>query len=210
MYKKTALIIIIGFSFSAIAQQKATKITTNNIVPNNFILGESIKGEHDSYNIVKNAFALHNSSQNTTQNTSNKLKAQSSSSSSSSTSSLLVKKGGFSFYKGSNSQVQQSTSAKSQQSQPLSTSFTVVLNHRTGTLGILTGSILIKLNDFRDADSLIQNYNLTETSRFGGLLKLVIVKTEVAKLNSLLTQISADPRVERAEPEILENFNEPK
>jgi len=81
----------------------------------------------------------------------------------------------------------------------------IVQNARTKRLGILTGVFKIKLYEHRDWTDIQESYSLEEQANFPGI-RLTLLKTNnLEKIESILTQISGDSRVERVELEVLES-----
>lgn len=196
MLKKILLLTVFGFCFlQTVPAQQFTSFLT---------LGSLIEGEHDKYNLVTNAYAIEED--NTTQIKNNPIQNRQDQTiqiqnSPPSRSILLLQKGNFNFF------LEPDFGSPTP---PPANSVSVVLNQRTQNLGILTGTIIIKMKNLQEADSLIEDYNLTETLRFDGLLSLVIVKTEISQLNDLLEQIKSDSRIIRATPKILEYIFTPQ
>ena len=196
-FNLTLFLFVILYALPLSAQQSTQQ---------GFILGEAVKGEHDSFNIVENVFAVRSPQNNNNQT----LQAAGTSSN---TDLLVAQKGGFLFYKSDNNQAQALSQSQAQTQTQTTTNTTlpaVVFNNRTGDLGLITGTVIVKLKNFADADNLVRDYNLKETHRFGGILRRVFFKTELAQLNNLILEIKADPRTESVVPEILEHFHVPQ
>ncbi len=187
------LILVLCLCQPFLDQLSTSKADRSVFSEDEFVLGEAVKGEHDNYYVLKDAFAEHEEAVN---------KNTDQSATKSKNDVYLTKKGGYSFYKKENWQTAKDAGHTSE----LPENSRVVLNRRTGSLGVVTGSILIKLKDFQDADAIVREYELTETHRFAGLMRLVVVKVPLNQLNAVLARVQADVRIERADPEILENF----
>lgn len=81
----------------------------------------------------------------------------------------------------------------------------VLQNSKTRQLAIMTGVFKIKLHDHNNWSALQSDYDLLLEGNFPGI-RLSLQKTEdVSNAPAILEQLIKDPRVERAELEILEN-----
>lgn len=88
-------------------------------------------------------------------------------------------------------------------------SFPVVLNKRTGQLGVVPGNLVVKLKNMTQAAHLADAHGLRIASRFDHL-NLVFYSVGVGKdIHAAVQLLKADQRVESAEIEILENINVP-
>ena len=90
------------------------------------------------------------------------------------------------------------------------TVYPTAVNIRTGTLGVLTGMLVVKPKNMADADAIAASHGLEKTKAY---LQLQTVFYR-AKANVDIADISAalqgDPRVESAYPEIVERVRVPK
>ena len=147
----------------------------------------AIKGEHDSYRRLRNVYALQLKKQETIPYADGV---------------LVEKKGGYHFY--------QTSVAQSEAYLDKGEAVHVVENQRTGGLGILTGTLILKMKDMAEADALIQDYaesySIQETQRFPQTgLYYLFIQTQIAELPVLLAKFKTDPRIERVVPEVLEH-----
>jgi hypothetical protein len=88
--------------------------------------------------------------------------------------------------------------------------YPTAVNIRTGTLGVLTGMLIVKPKNMADADAIGGSHGL-EKSKVYPQLQTVFYR---AKANVDIADVSAalqaDPRVESAYPEIVERVRVPK
>ena len=90
------------------------------------------------------------------------------------------------------------------------TIFPTVVNTRTGTLGVLTGTLVVKPKNLADAAAIASTHGLAEGKAYPHLRTVfyrVRANTDIADVAAAL---QADPRVENAYPEIIEYVRLPK
>ena len=92
--------------------------------------------------------------------------------------------------------------------QPLLT-HAVVLNPRTGNLGVVLGTLIVKLADMSQADALAAAHGLTLSSRFDHLGLAFYTAAPGRDLAAATAALRADMRVTSADPEILEHVRVP-
>lgn len=208
--------LLLFFVFTSLQAQKKES-NQHQFSKDNFLLGEKVKTENEEYYFLLDVLA-------TTNNPLANQQVQGASALSGSSKGLrqgermLKKKHVYQIYQTLPNRVQQMVQAHSQQSAqgtsasntqqlPVSTGdFLVAWNDRTKDFGIVTGSILIELRNFSDANDLARDYNLLITHQFKILNNLLIVKAPLEELTRTLSRVQSDNRVDNAELEILENF----
>jgi hypothetical protein len=88
--------------------------------------------------------------------------------------------------------------------------YPTVVNARTGTLGVLTGTLIVKPKNMADADAIASSHGL-ETSKAYPQLQTVFYKAKAGvDLADVSAALQADPRIESAYPEIVEHVRVPK
>ncbi len=90
------------------------------------------------------------------------------------------------------------------------TIYPTVVNTRTGTLGVLTGTLVVKPKSMADAAAIASRHGLAEGKEYPHLRTVfyrVKANTDIADVAAAL---QADPRVENAYPEIIEYVRTPK
>ena len=90
------------------------------------------------------------------------------------------------------------------------TVYPTVVNSRTGTLGVLTGTLVVKPKSMADAAAIASRHGLAEGKEYPHLRTVfyrVKANTDIADVAAAL---QADPRVENAYPEIIEYVRLPK
>jgi uncharacterized protein len=88
--------------------------------------------------------------------------------------------------------------------------FPTVVNARTGSLGVLTGNLIVKPKDMADADAIASGRGI-ETTKAYPQLQTVFYKAKVSvDIADVAAALQADPRVESAYPEIIERVRVPK
>ena len=88
--------------------------------------------------------------------------------------------------------------------------YPTVINTRTGTLGVLTGTLVVKPKSMADAAAIASTHGLAEGKEYPHLRTVfyrVKANTDIADVAAAL---QADPRVENAYPEIIEYVRVPK
>ena len=88
--------------------------------------------------------------------------------------------------------------------------YPTVLNTRTGAIGVLTGTLIVKPKNMADADAIASSHGL-ETAKVYPQLQTVFYKAkDGVDLADVSAALQADPRVESAYPEIVEHVRVPK
>jgi hypothetical protein len=88
--------------------------------------------------------------------------------------------------------------------------YPTVVNTRTGTLGVLTGALVVKPKNLAEADAIANSHGLEKGKEYAHLQTVfyrVKANTDIADVAAAL---QADPRVESAYPEIMEYVRTPK
>jgi Open reading frame 2 N-terminal domain len=84
--------------------------------------------------------------------------------------------------------------------------FPVVLNNRTGNLGIVTGMIAVKLKDIEQASDIAADYDLVIKNAFAHLNTAFYSTQPGQDLIQLGTTLGDDSRIEKASIEVLEHL----
>jgi hypothetical protein len=88
--------------------------------------------------------------------------------------------------------------------------YPVVLNTRTGTFGVLTGTLVVKPKSMTDAAAIANSHGL-ETAKEYPHLQTVFYRVKAnVDIADIAVALQADPRVESAYPEIIEYVRTPK
>jgi hypothetical protein len=85
----------------------------------------------------------------------------------------------------------------------------VVLNTRTNQLGIVLGTLIVKLRNPADSDALGEAHGVTIVARFDHLATTVYAVRAGADVAAAARALQADPRVEAADVEVLERVARP-
>lgn len=88
--------------------------------------------------------------------------------------------------------------------------YPTVVNVRTGTLGVLTGTLVVKPKRFSDAASIASRHGLETVKEFAHIGMVFYRAKANADIADLAAALQADPRVENAYPEIIEHVRRPK
>lgn len=88
--------------------------------------------------------------------------------------------------------------------------YPTVLNTRTGTIGVLTGALIVKPKNMGDADALASSHGLEKTQAYPQLRTVIYKAKAGVDLADVSAALQADPRVESAYPEIIERVRVPK
>jgi hypothetical protein len=88
--------------------------------------------------------------------------------------------------------------------------FPTVVNARTGTLGVLTGNLIVKPKSMADADAIAASHGLEKTKAYPQLQTVFYKAKAKVDLAEVSAALQADPRVESAFPEIIEHVRVPK
>jgi uncharacterized protein len=88
--------------------------------------------------------------------------------------------------------------------------FPAALNARTGTLGVLTGNLIVKPKSMADADTIAASHGLEKTKAYPHLQTVFYKAKPGIDLADVSAALQADPRIESAYPEIIEHLRVPK
>jgi len=88
--------------------------------------------------------------------------------------------------------------------------YPTVLNARTGTIGVLTGTLIVKPKSMSDADAIASSHGLEKTKAYPQLQTVFYKVTSKIDIADVSAALQADPRVESAYPEIIEHVRVPK
>lgn len=119
---------------------------------------------------------------------------------------LIVEKGRFQIFKKKQSQTKKwfGLSANSAEK-----TLPVALNQRTGKFVIITGKLVIQTANIKDLNKIIEKYSLKPIKRFNHL-KLIFIEAdtldELLEVSKILQQ---DPKIIRADIEVIENLKKP-
>jgi uncharacterized protein len=90
------------------------------------------------------------------------------------------------------------------------TVYPTVLNIRTGTIGVLTGTLIVKPKNMADADAIAASRGLEKTRAYPHLQTVFYRAKPGIDLADVSAALQADPRIESAYPEIIEHVRVPK
>ena len=88
--------------------------------------------------------------------------------------------------------------------------YPTAVNSRTGTLGVLTGVLVVKPKNMADAEAIASNHGLASTKAYPSLHTVFYRAKAGVDLADVSAALQADPRVESAYPEIIEHVRVPK
>src|SRR5262249_35023151 len=88
--------------------------------------------------------------------------------------------------------------------------YPTVVNAQTGTLGVLTGALVVKPKKMSDADAIASSYALDKDRVFAHLQTVFYKVRPGEDIADVAAALAADPRVESAYPEIVESVRQPK
>jgi uncharacterized protein len=88
--------------------------------------------------------------------------------------------------------------------------FPTVVNARTGTLGVITGNLIVKPKNMADADAIATSHGLDKTKAYPQLQTVFYKAKPGIDLADVSAALQADPRIESAYPEIIEHVRVPK
>jgi hypothetical protein len=88
--------------------------------------------------------------------------------------------------------------------------YPTVVNPQTGTLGVLTGMLVVKPKNMSDADAIAGSYALDKDRVFAHLRTVFYKVRPGQDIADVSTALRADPRVESAYPEIIERVRQPR
>ena len=90
------------------------------------------------------------------------------------------------------------------------TVYPTAVNNRTGTLGVLTGNLIVKPRDMADADAIASGRGIEKTKAYPQLQTVFYRVKAGVDIADISAALQADPRVESAYPEIIERVRVPK
>jgi len=88
--------------------------------------------------------------------------------------------------------------------------YPTVVNPQTGTLGVLTGALVVKPKNMSDADAIASSHGLDKDRVFAHLRTVFYKVRPGEDIADVSAALQADPRVESAYPEIIESVRQPK
>ena len=88
--------------------------------------------------------------------------------------------------------------------------YPTVINAQAGTLGVLTGALVVKPRNMSDADAIASSYGLDKGRVFPQLRTVFYNARPGEDIADVSAALQADPRVESAYPEIIESVRQPK
>jgi len=88
--------------------------------------------------------------------------------------------------------------------------YPTVVNPQTGTLGVLTGALVVKPKNMADADAIAASHALDKVRAFPHLQTVFFKVRPGEDIADAAAALQADPRVESAYPEIIERVRQPK
>jgi len=88
--------------------------------------------------------------------------------------------------------------------------YPTVVNAQSGTLGVLTGALVVKPRNMSDADAIASSYGLDKGRVFPQLRTVFYEARPGEDIADVSAALQADPRVESAYPEIIESVRQPK
>ena len=88
--------------------------------------------------------------------------------------------------------------------------YPVVLNARTGTFGVLTGTLVVKPKSMTDAAAVANSHGLETVKEYPQLQTVFYRVKANMDIADVAAALRADPRVETAYPEIIEYVRTPK
>jgi hypothetical protein len=90
------------------------------------------------------------------------------------------------------------------------TVYPTVVNVRTGTLGVLTGTLVVKPKSMADAAAIASSHGLEKGKEYPHLQTAFYRVKANADIADVASALQADPRIESAYPEIIEYVRVPK
>jgi hypothetical protein len=90
-----------------------------------------------------------------------------------------------------------------------STNYAVVLNTRTKNFGVLTGVQVVVPRDMADATAIANDFGMDIVREFSHLRTVFYRVSPGIDIADLTAELQADPRIEKAHPEIIEYLHEP-
>jgi hypothetical protein len=158
--------------------------------------GKRMKGSRDEYQYLPQVFAVARSNSSETPEQAIARVAQGA--------ELVETKGRLVLYR--------AAGAGSAPAQPsvYSNVYPTVINARTGTLGVLTGTLVVKPKDISDADAIAAGHGLEKLKAYPQLGTVFYKVKAGADIADVSAAVQADPRVESAYPEIVEHVRVPR
>lgn len=90
------------------------------------------------------------------------------------------------------------------------TVYPTVLNIRTGTIGVLTGVLVVKPKSMADAAAIASSHGLEKVKEYPHLQTVFYRVKANMDIADLAARLQSDPRIENAYPEIIEHVRTPK
>ncbi len=88
--------------------------------------------------------------------------------------------------------------------------YPTVLNDRTGTFGVLIGTLAVKPKSMADAGGIASRYGLEMIKEYAHLRTVFYRVKSNMDIADVTAALQADPRIESAYPEIIEHVYSPK
>ena len=88
--------------------------------------------------------------------------------------------------------------------------YPTVVNTRTGTLGVLTGTLVVKPKSMADAAAIANSHGLQKGKEYPQLQTVFYRVKSNTDIADVAAALQADSRVETAYPEIFEHVRLPK
>src|SRR5206468_4322973 len=88
--------------------------------------------------------------------------------------------------------------------------YPVVLNARTRTFGVLTGTLIVKPKNLADAAAIASSHGLEKGKEYPQLQTVFYRAKAGADIGDVAAALQADARIESAYPEIIEYVRTPK
>jgi Open reading frame 2 N-terminal domain len=88
--------------------------------------------------------------------------------------------------------------------------YPTVVNSRTGTLGVLTGTLIVKPKSMASADAIAAGHGLEKTKTYPQLQTVFYRAKPNVDIADISEALQTDSRVESAYPEIIEHVRVPK
>ena len=88
--------------------------------------------------------------------------------------------------------------------------YPTVVNDRTGTFGVLTGTLVVKPKSMAESSAIASRYGLEITKEYAQLRTVLFRVKSGMDVADVTAALQADPRIESAYPEIIEHVHMPK
>lgn len=88
--------------------------------------------------------------------------------------------------------------------------YPTAVNTRTGTLGVLTGTLIVKPKNMADADAIASSHGLEKGKAYPQLQTVFYRAKAGVDIADVSAALQADPRIDSAYPEIVEHVRVPK